>query len=72
MATKKSMSKTTKKPKKTVSKKQHSPDYYPIQRNIALGRDGGNLSGTTTVDAGKVLSIVNRRLYRYGKCTISR
>ena len=53
--------------KKSVTKKQHTADYYPIQRNIALGLDGGTLIGTTTVDAGKVLSIVNRRLYRYGK-----
>ena len=48
-------------------KKQHTPDFYPIQRNIALGVDGGTLNGTTTADAGKILSIVNRRLYRYGK-----
>jgi hypothetical protein len=64
MATKKAPAKGK---KRSVTKKQHSADYYPIQRNIALGRDGGSLNGTTTVDAGKVLSIVNRRLYRYGK-----
>jgi hypothetical protein len=53
--------------KRSVTKKQHSADYYPIQRNIALGLDGGALNGTQVGDAGKMLSIVNRRLYRYGK-----
>jgi len=48
-------------------KKQHTPDYYPIVRNIALGVDGGTFNGTTVGDAGQMLSIVNRRLYRYGK-----
>lgn len=63
MATKKAPAKG----KKTISKKQHTPDYYPIQRNIALGVDGGALTGTAILDAGKILSIANRRLYRYGK-----
>jgi len=53
--------------KRSVTKKQHTPGYYPIQRNIALGVDGGTFNGTTVGDAGKMLSIVNRRLYRYGK-----
>ena len=53
--------------KRSVTKKQHSPDYYPIQRNIALGVEGGTFNGTTVGDAGQMLSIVNRRLYRYGK-----
>lgn len=48
------------------TKKQHQPDYYPVQRIIPLGVDGGNLSGTVVGDAGKLLSIANRRLYRYG------
>jgi len=64
MATKKAPAKGK---KRSVTKKQHSADYYPIQRNIALGRDGGTFNGTTVCDTGKILSIVNRRLYRYGK-----
>lgn len=64
MATKKAPAKGN---KRSVTKKQHSADYYPIQRNIALGVDGGTFNGTTVGDAGKILSITNRRLYRYGK-----
>lgn len=64
MATKKAPAKGN---KRSVTKKQHSADYYPVQRNIALGLDGGTFNGTTVGDAGKILSIVNRRLYRYGK-----
>ena len=60
--------KTTAKPKKrTVAKKQHTPDYYPVQRRIHLGVDGSIPGGQTTVaDCGKLLSIQNRRLYRQG------
>ena len=53
--------------KKKTTKKQHTPDYYPVQRRIPLGVDGGTLAGTTQGDCGKLLSIANRRLYRYGK-----
>jgi len=53
--------------KRSVTKKQHSPDYYPIVRNITLGINGANFNGITVGDAGRCLSIVNRRLYRYGK-----
>ena len=63
MATVKKSTKT----KKTREKKQHQPDYYPVQRTIPLGVDGSNLTGTCVGDAGKLLSISNRRLYRYGK-----
>jgi hypothetical protein len=48
------------------SKKQHTPDYYPVQRRIPIGVDGGTLTGTVVGDVGKLLSIANRRLYRYG------
>jgi hypothetical protein len=58
---------STKATKSSTPKKQHTPDYFPIQRNISLGLDGGTFNGVTVGDAGKVLSIVNRRLYRYGK-----
>lgn len=50
-----------------ISKKQHTPDYYPVQRTINLGVPGSTLTGTTIADTGKLLSIVNRRLYRQGK-----
>lgn len=62
MATVKKSSKT----KKTKVKKQHQPDYYPVQRTIPLGVDGSTLTGTCVGDAGRLLSIANRRLYRYG------
>ena len=61
MATKKSSPKT---------KKQHTPDYYPVQRKIPLSgtvaANGGIIAGTMTADAGRLLSNVNRRLMRYG------
>lgn len=64
MATKKAPAKGK---KRSVTKKQHSADYYPIQRNIALAVDGSTFNGVTVGDVGKLLSITNRRLYRYGK-----
>lgn len=52
------------------SKKQHTPDYYPVQRTIPLSgtsaANGQIITGTMVADAGKLLSITNRRLYRYG------
>jgi len=48
------------------SKKQHTPDYYPLQKRVALGIDSGALNGNLVCDTGKLLSIQNRRLYRYG------
>ena len=58
-------SKASKATKRT--KKQHTPDYYPVVRSIAIGVNGSHLGGTVQGDCGKLLSIVNRRLYRYGK-----
>lgn len=56
-----------KKPTKTTrSKKQHTPDYYPVQRKIPLGVFDSAISATTVGDAGRLLSISNRRLMRYG------
>lgn len=56
--------------KKSPAKKQHTPDYYPVQRTIPLSgtaaANGQIISGTMVADAGKMLSITNRRLYRYG------
>jgi len=63
MATKKAPAKGK---KRSVTKKQHTPDYYPVQRMITLGRDGGTFSGALAGDTGKLLSIENRRLYRQG------
>lgn len=52
------------------SKKQHTPDYYPVQRTIpvsgTVAANGGIITGTMVGDAGKLLSQTNRRLYRYG------
>jgi len=54
--------------KRSVTKKQHTPDYYPVVRETYLGDDtNGAFTGTHAGDAGQILSIVNRRLYRYGK-----
>ena len=52
--------------KKTTTKKQHTPDYYPVQREIPLGVFDSAISATTVGDAGRLLSIANRRLMRYG------
>jgi len=49
------------------TKKQHTPEYYPCVKSIPIGVNGANLAGTVTGDCGKLASIVNRRLYRYGK-----
>ena len=61
---------STKKTTKTArSKKQHTPDYYPVQRSFPLGvttAAGGQIAGTNVADAGRLLSQANRRLYRYG------
>ena len=60
---------TKARPKKTRTKKQHTPDYYPVQRMIPLGTTDaaqGHIGGTVTGDCGKLLSKTNRRLYRYG------
>lgn len=55
---------------KARKKKQHTPDYYPVQRTIPLSgtiaANGGIIAGTMSADAGRLLSNVNRRLYRYG------
>jgi hypothetical protein len=63
MATKKAPAKG----KKLRSKKQHTPDYYPVQRKIDLSVASGSFNGTLVGDTGRLLSQVNRRLYRYGK-----
>jgi hypothetical protein len=60
MAVKKTNAKTTR------SKKQHTPDYYPVQRKVPLGVFDSAISATTVGDAGRLLSIANRRLMRYG------
>ena len=59
---------TKAKPKKM--KKQHTPDYYPVQRTIPMSgtqaANGQIVAGTMVADAGRLLSQSNRRLYRYG------
>ena len=56
-----------KKTSKKTTKKQHTPEYYPVVRTIPIGVSGSTLAGTVQGDCGKLLSIANRRLYRYGK-----
>ena len=56
---------TKAKPKKSV-KKQHTPEYYPVQRSTPIGVNGASLTGRVFSDAGRLLSATNRRLYRYG------
>ena len=59
---------TKKAPARKPKKKQHTPDYYPVVRETYLGDDtNGAFTGTHAGDAGQILSIANRRLYRYGK-----
>ena len=41
------------------TKKQHTPDYYPVQRKIPLGVDGSLLTGTCVGHAGNLLSIAS-------------
>ena len=60
------MASSKKSTKTTRSKKQHTPDYYPVQRKIPLGVFDSAISATTVGDAGRLLSIANRRLMRYG------
>ena len=63
------MAGTKKTTKTTRSKKQHTPDYYPVQRSFPLGvtnAAGGVIAGTNVADAGRLMSQANRRLYRYG------
>lgn len=64
MATRKAPAKGN---KRSVTKKQHTPDYYPCVRTLTLGVDSGSITGTMKGDVGRLLSISNRRLYRYGK-----
>lgn len=55
-------------PARKTKKQQHTPDYYPVVRETYLGDDtNGAFTGTHAGDAGQILSIANRRLYRYGK-----
>jgi len=48
-------------------RKKKPLDYFPVQRKIPLGNDRGPATQVGLVDAGRILSIRNRRLYRYGK-----
>lgn len=52
---------------KDPSYRSSKPEYYPIQRKIPFGVDEGSLSGRNLVDCGRLLSKMNRRLYRQGK-----
>lgn len=52
--------------KSDPSYKTMKADYYPVQRSIQLGSTS-NASEHKVVDVGRMLSVVNHRLYRQGK-----
>jgi len=57
-----------KSPARKPKKKQHTPDYYPVVKETYLGDStNGAFIGIYAGDVGQILSITNRRLYRYGK-----
>jgi len=41
--------------------------YFPVQRKIPIGNNAGPATQVGLVDAGRILSLQNHRLYRYGK-----
>jgi len=50
------------------AKQQRKPlEYLPVQRKIPLGNNVGPASQVGLLDAGRILSTSNHRLYRYGK-----
>lgn len=56
-----------KKPVKTdPSYRTLKADYYPVQRTVNLGT-GAVVGNIYSVDCGRLLSVVNHRLYRQGK-----
>ena len=66
------MARTSGHKKKQVSKdpsfrKKKPLTFFPIQRAIRLGAPTGVAQTTGTFDAGRLLSQINHRLYRYGK-----
>jgi len=66
------MARTSTHKKKTVSKdpsyaKLKPLEYFPVQRKIPLGNNVGPATQVGLVDAGRILSESNHRLYRYGK-----
>ncbi|AXQ66483.1 MAG: replication-associated protein [Cressdnaviricota sp.] len=42
-------------------------EYFPVQRKIPIGNNVGPASQVGLVDGGRILSLQNHRLYRYGK-----
>lgn len=48
-------------------RKTRKLDFFPIQRKIPIGNNVGPASTVGLVDAGRLLSASNHRLYRYGK-----
>lgn len=52
----------------TKDKQERKPlEYLPTQRKIPLGNNVGPASQVGLLDAGRILSTSNHRLYRYGK-----
>jgi len=48
-------------------RKNKALEYLPVQRKIPLGNNVGPASQVGLLDAGRILSSSNHRLYRYGK-----
>jgi len=52
---------------KKANTKMKPLEYFPVQRKIPLGSTVGPASQVGLLDAGRILSTSNHRLYRYGK-----
>ena len=59
---------TRKKIEKDPSFKKTKPlEYFPVQRKVYLSGNASPASQTGLIDAGRLASTINHRLYRYGK-----
>ena len=66
---KRSMTHNKKKISSDPSYRKKKPlEYFPVQRKMEVGFFGGSSPTFSYGDAGAMLSRVNNRLYRYGKC----
>jgi len=50
-----------------VERKKKPLDFMPVQRKIYIGHNTGVGNAVGLIDAGRILSVSNHRLYRYGK-----
>ena len=59
---------TRKMMKNDPSFKRNKPlGYLPVQKKVPIGNNDGVASQVGNLDAGRILSTSNHRLYRYGK-----